>query len=92
MVDDPERARHEKQAVTSKQQAVIFAGVLAALFGFLSVVLRLETYSLLVGSLALFAVLSITMAVTRQMDWSNGRWTTLRAAAIAGQPTQSEPS
>jgi inner membrane protein len=53
--------------------AAIFGGVLAALFGFLYVVLSLEAYSLLVGSLALFGALSITMAVTRHIDWSKGR-------------------
>ena len=53
--------------------AAIFAAVLAALFSFLYVVLILEAYSLLVGALALFTALSITMAVTRHVDWSKMR-------------------
>jgi inner membrane protein len=53
--------------------AAIFAAVLAALFGFLYVVLSLEAYALLVGALALFTVLSITMAVTRHVDWWKAR-------------------
>jgi inner membrane protein len=57
-----------------RRQAVAFAGVLAALFGFLYVVLSLETYSLLVGSVALFAALSIAMAAMRHVDWSHGQW------------------
>jgi inner membrane protein len=40
------------------------------LFGFLYVLLSLETYSLVVGSLALFTALSVIMLVTRHLDWS----------------------
>lgn len=50
--------------------AVLFAGGLAALFGFLYVLLSLETYSLMVGSVGLFAVLSLVMIFTRKVDWS----------------------
>jgi|GEM_PF-2366544 len=52
--------------------AVIFATMLTTLFGFLYVVLSLETYSLLVGSLALFVVLSVVMALTQRIDWRAG--------------------
>ena len=50
--------------------AAVFAGVLALLFSFLYVVLSLEAYSLLAGTAALFAILSVIMAVTRRVDWS----------------------
>ncbi len=50
--------------------ASLFAGILASLFGFLYIVLSLETYSLLSGSVALFALLSLVMAVTRRVRWS----------------------
>jgi inner membrane protein len=57
-------------AVTGRRVlAATFAGVLAALFGFLYVVLSLEAYSLLVGTLALFTVLSVVMALTRRVRW-----------------------
>ena len=48
----------------------IFAGVLGVLFAFLYVVLRLDAYALLAGTLALFVVLSVVMAVTRTVNWS----------------------
>ena len=54
----------------SARQAGIFALMLSGLFGFLYVVLSLESYALLTGSVALFAILSIIMAVTRHIDWS----------------------
>jgi inner membrane protein len=50
--------------------AALFAVMLASLFGFLYVLLSLETYSLLVGSLALFAVLSAVMVLTRRIEWA----------------------
>jgi hypothetical protein len=45
-----------------------YAAALSSLFGFLYVLLSLETYSLLVGSIALFLVLSVVMAVTQCVD------------------------
>lgn len=47
-----------------------FGAVLAGLFGFLYVVLSLESYALLAGTAALFAVLSVVMAATRRVAWS----------------------
>ncbi|MCW2237659.1 cell envelope integrity protein CreD [Azospirillum canadense] len=48
---------------------LVFAAALGGLFGFLYVLLSLETYSLLVGSVVLFLVLSVVMAVTQRVDW-----------------------
>jgi inner membrane protein len=70
----------------ARRQALVFAAVLAALFGFLYVVLILESYSLLVGAVALFAALSVTMAVTRHIDWSPGAAPPAPAAAGAPNP------
>jgi len=39
------------------------------LYGFLYLLLRLEDYALLAGSLALFLILAFVMYVTRRMDW-----------------------
>jgi hypothetical protein len=44
---------------------------MAALFGFLYVVLSLEAWSLLVGTLAVFVALSVVIAVTRRVEWGN---------------------
>jgi len=61
-------------AVTRRLRlALVFASMLAALFGFLYIVLTLETYALLAGSLALFVALSLVMVVTRHLDWSSAR-------------------
>jgi len=48
-----------------------FAAGLAALYGLLFLLLRMEDYALLVGSLLLFGTLSVVMVLTRHIDWFN---------------------
>lgn len=50
--------------------ALVFAGMQASLFAFIYVLLDLETYSLLIGALALFAVVSVLMALAQRVNWS----------------------
>jgi inner membrane protein len=49
--------------------AATFALVLASLFGLIYVLLGLETYSLLIGALALFVVVSALMVLTQMVKW-----------------------
>jgi inner membrane protein len=48
---------------------VLFALMLASLFAFIYVLLGLETYSLLIGALALFVVVSALMVLTQMVKW-----------------------
>jgi inner membrane protein len=50
--------------------ALVFAGMQASLFAFIYVLLDLETYSLLIGALALFAVVSVLMVLAQRVNWS----------------------
>ena len=59
--------------------AFVFALILASLFGFIYVLLGLETYSLLIGALALFVVVSALMVLTQMVRWP-GRAETAEAA------------
>lgn len=45
------------------------AAALAALYGYLYVLLQAEDYALLLGSVGLFAILALVMFVTRRIDW-----------------------
>jgi len=45
---------------------------LIALYIFIYVIIQLESYALLVGSIGLFLILAIIMYVSRKIDWSNG--------------------
>lgn len=61
-------------AVTRRfKPTLAFATMLTSLFAFLYVLLGLETYSLLIGALALFAVVSALMIVTQWVNWGAGR-------------------
>lgn len=53
----------------SRRRAGFIAGLLVALYGVLYILLSLEAYSLLIGSLLLFAALSAVMYLTRNLDW-----------------------
>ncbi|QNJ98210.1 cell envelope integrity protein CreD [Constantimarinum furrinae] len=44
---------------------------LASLYGFIYVIIQLESYALLVGSIGLFAILAIVMFASRKIDWGN---------------------
>jgi inner membrane protein len=46
-------------------------GMLTLLYGFMFVIIQLESYALLIGSLGLFAVMFAIMNYTRKIDWYN---------------------
>jgi inner membrane protein len=51
------------------RRAALLGTTVAALYGYLCVVLVNEDYALLIGSLGVFAVLALVMALTRRVDW-----------------------
>lgn len=44
---------------------------LASLYGFIYVIIQLENYALLVGSIGLFVILALIMFASRKIDWGN---------------------
>ena len=50
-------------------RSLVIAGALGGVYGFLFFVLRMQDYSLLAGTAALFAVLALVMYLTRKIDW-----------------------
>ncbi len=57
----------------SWRRAQYIAGLLTALYAVLYILLSLEAYSLLIGSLMLFAALAGVMYATRNLDWGAKR-------------------
>jgi inner membrane protein len=57
----------------SWKRAQAIGGLLVALYAVLYVLLSLEGYSLLIGSLMLFAALAGVMYATRNLDWGGAR-------------------
>jgi len=50
---------------------ILVGGSLASLYGFIYVIIQLENYALLVGSVGLFVILAIIMFASRKIDWGN---------------------
>ncbi len=50
---------------------LLICGSLASLYGFIYVIIQLENYALLVGSIGLFLILAIIMFASRRIDWNN---------------------
>jgi inner membrane protein len=57
------------------RQGAVMCTALVALYGFLYLLLRLEDYALLAGSLGLFSMLALVMVLTRRVDWYTLRLT-----------------
>jgi inner membrane protein len=53
----------------SWRRAVYIGGLLTALYAIMFILLSLETFSLLIGSLLLFVALAAIMYGTRNIDW-----------------------
>ncbi len=62
-------AGYARAVLASNRVALIIAGILATLYGFLFVILQQEDFALLFGSLGLFAILAVVMYLTRRVDW-----------------------
>ena len=56
--------------LSSTKRAGFIGGLLLGLYALLYVLLNLEAYSLLIGSVLLFVALAAVMYVTRRVDWS----------------------
>ncbi|MCC2979375.1 cell envelope integrity protein CreD [Sphingomonas sp. IC4-52] len=66
-------AAYSAAVLRSWRRGGYIAALLAALYALLYVLLSLEAYSLLIGSLLLFAALAGVMYLTRNLDWSGPR-------------------
>ena len=62
-------AGYSAAVLKSRQRGGVIAGLLTGLYATLYVLLSLEAYSLMIGSLLLFAALAGIMYLTRNLDW-----------------------
>lgn len=61
---------YSKSILKSKKFMLFIFTSLLFLYTFIFIIIQLESYSLLVGSLGLFAILAAVMYVSRKIDWS----------------------
>ena len=66
---------YSSAVLRSWRRGAVIGAILAALYAMLYILLSLEAYSLLIGSLLLLAALAGTMYVTRRLDWTGERRT-----------------
>jgi inner membrane protein len=76
---------YARSILRGNRAALSVAFSLASLYGFLYLLLRLEDYALLAGSIGLFVVLAGVMFITRRMNWYD-----LRLGA--SEPGDQEPA
>ncbi|HET6272395.1 MAG TPA: cell envelope integrity protein CreD [Bacteroidota bacterium] len=60
---------YTRSVLTSNVAALAIAGIMILLYGFMYVLLQLEDYALLLGSVGLFLILALVMYLTRRIDW-----------------------
>jgi inner membrane protein len=53
----------------TRKRTAVLTTALAGLYGVLYVLVQLQSYALLVGSVGLFAALAVAMVLTRRVDW-----------------------
>lgn len=56
--------------IRSQKFPLLISGSLAALYSFIFLIIRLEEYALLVGSIGLFAILAAVMYISRKIEWT----------------------
>jgi inner membrane protein len=74
---------YSASVLKSWRRAGFICALLAALYAVLYVLLSLEAYSLLIGSLMLFVALGVVMYATRNLNWSGEEYDGAEAPAAA---------
>jgi inner membrane protein len=77
-------AGYARAVLGGTRPAASVLAALATLYGFLYLLLRLEDYALLAGSVGLFLVLAFVMFITRRMNWYELTLGSERSAAPKG--------
>jgi len=62
---------YSKGILKNKLFTLTVSGILIVLYAYLYIVLQLEDYALLMGSIGLFIILTAVMYITRKIDWYN---------------------
>lgn len=63
---------YSKSILKNIKFPIFIAAALTALYTFIFVIIQMENYALLVGSIGLFLILAAVMFVSRKIDWNNG--------------------
>lgn len=60
-----------KAILKSNKLALLISGILLVLYTFIFVIIQLQDYALLIGSIGIFIILALVMYFSRKIDWYN---------------------
>ncbi len=60
-----------KTILKSLQLAMLISGILTILYGFIFIIIQVQDYALLIGSIGVFLILALVMYFSRKIDWYN---------------------
>jgi inner membrane protein len=64
-------AGYVKAILKSTKLTMLIAGILTVLYSFIFVIIQLQDYALLIGSIGIFIILGLVMYFSRKIDWYN---------------------
>jgi inner membrane protein len=60
-----------KAILRSNTLALMIFGILVVLYSFIFVIIQMQDYALLIGSIGVFVILALVMYFSRKIDWFN---------------------
>jgi inner membrane protein len=64
-------AGYVRAILRSTKLTMLISGILAILYSFIFVIIQLQDYALLIGSIGIFIILGLVMYFSRKIDWYN---------------------
>ncbi len=64
-------AGYVKAILKSTKLTMLITGILTVLYSFIFVIIQLQDYALLIGSIGIFIILGLVMYFSRKIDWYN---------------------
>jgi inner membrane protein len=64
-------AGYVRAILKSRQLTLLISGILTVLYSFIFVIIQLQDYALLIGSIGIFLILGLVMYFSRKIDWYN---------------------
>ena len=64
-------AGYVKAILKSGKLSMLTTGILTVLYTFIFVIIQLQDYALLIGSIGVFTILALVMYISRKIDWYN---------------------
>lgn len=64
-------AGYVKAILKSSQLSLLISGIITVLYTFIFVIIQLQDYALLIGSIGIFIILGLVMYFSRKIDWYN---------------------